>query len=97
MIHLYVALSGFGLDVPGPNGSTPPPGVGDKFATLLSWATWIGAGLAVEAVIAGAGMLAWSHHTGRGMQNEAMGKIVMACVGAILLGAAPGIIKALAP
>jgi len=97
MIHLIAALGRFGLDVPGPNGQTPPPGVADKFATLLSWASWIGAGLAVAAIIAGAGMLAWQHHRGGGMQNEAFGKIVMACVGAVLIGAAPGIIRVLAP
>jgi hypothetical protein len=97
MTHVLAALAAFARDVPGPSGQTPPPGVAEKFSILLGWASWIGAGLAVAAIIAGAGMLAWQHHRGGGMQNEAMGKIVMACVGAILIGAAPGIIRVLAP
>ncbi len=76
---------------PGP--SQPPPGVGDKVAMVMGWVKWGGLSACVVGLMVLGAML-WVHH--RRGDGQSVGGIGFVLGGVILIGAASGIVGALA-
>lgn len=79
-------------NVPNPSGEQPP-GMGG-INTLLDWAFWLGLAACVAGLIVGGAMMAIQSRRGEGSQHA--GSIAMACVGALVIGAAGMLVGALA-
>lgn len=78
--------------VPNPDGERPP-GMGG-IDDVLNWAFWLGLAACVGGLIAGGALMAIQSRRGEG--SEHAGRIAMACIGAIVIGAAGMLISALA-
>lgn len=79
-------------NVPNPSGEQPP-GMGG-INTLLDWVFWLGLAACVAGLIAGGALMAIQSRRGEG--SEHAGRIAMACIGALVIGAAGMLIGALA-
>ncbi|GAB3186145.1 hypothetical protein GCM10027060_26530 [Nesterenkonia halophila] len=79
-------------NVPNPSGEQPP-GM-DEINTILDWAFWLGLAACVAGLIAGGALMAIQSRRGEG--SEHAGRIAMACIGAVVIGAASMLIGALA-
>jgi len=79
-------------DVPNPT-PVQPPGT-DGVNTILGWMMWGGFAVAVGALIAVGILVALS--LGRGEGGHVSGKVLMPLLGAIIIGAASGMIGLLA-
>ncbi|HEY0617559.1 MAG TPA: conjugal transfer protein TrbC [Kribbella sp.] len=76
-----------------PKGSTPPPGVADKFQTLLDWVTWIAFSVCILGVVIAGAMMAMGQRRGEGGEHAArLGWVLAAC---IVIGSSSMLVKGL--
>ncbi|GAA1638544.1 hypothetical protein GCM10009744_29980 [Kribbella alba] len=76
-----------------PMGSTPPPGVADKFQTLLDWVTWIAFSVCILGVVIAGAMMALGQRRGEGGEHAArLGWVLAAC---IVIGSSSMLVKGL--
>jgi type IV secretory pathway VirB2 component (pilin) len=76
-----------------PMGSTPPPGVADKFQTLLDWVTWIAFSVCILGVVIAGAMMAMGQRRGEGGEHAArLGWVLAAC---IVIGSSSMLVKGL--
>ena len=74
-----------GYDVP----PTAPPGA-DKLLAVMGWLKWIGLFVCVAGLIIGGAMVAVSHRRGNGF--EVARPVALAIIGAVIIGAASGLV-----
>jgi hypothetical protein len=78
--------------VPDPGNGKRPPG-GDKFLTMLQWASWLALGICVLGVIIVGATMAVQHRHGQGGEHAArLGWVLAGCV---LVGSAAALVSAL--
>jgi len=90
--NVHTALLQAGL-APMDSGPVAPPGVANKTDTLLGWAKWVCFFICVIGVVGVAAKLAANNRRGEGEDHaKALAAVLF---GAILCGAAGGLIQAL--
>lgn len=76
-----------------PLASTPPPGVEEKFQTLISWVTWVAFSVCVLGIIIAGAMMALGQRRGEGGEHAArLGWVLTAC---IVIGSSSALVKGL--
>jgi len=64
-----------------PLAGSPPPGVADKFETLIGWVTWIAFSVCILGVIIAGAMMALGQRRGEGGEHAArLGWVLAACI-----------------
>lgn len=72
--------------IPGDGGPKKPPGVGDKFDSVIQWAKWIALGVCVLAVVIFGGGMAINYR--RGDNGELIGGLLKIVLGVIIISLA---------
>lgn len=78
------------LDVPQPGPATCPTGTCAKVGTALGWLQWVGYGACIAALIVAAIRLGFGGRGGDG--GEHAGRVGMALIAVIIIGAAAGLV-----
>lgn len=76
----------FVANIPGGGGPEKPPGVGDKFDSVILWAKWIALGVCVLSVVIFGGGMAINHR--RGDNGELIGGLLKIVLGVIIISLA---------
>ncbi len=75
---------------PNPGGGTPPPGVGVKIDTLISWVAWLAVAACVAGILFVAVRMSLLHQRGQlGEHMSGLGSVLGACV---LIGGASALV-----
>lgn len=76
--------------IPNPGPGEPPPGVGEKFESIMGWAKWVCLGIVVLGIMAIGAMMAVGSRRGEG--GEKVGALGWALGGAVLIAGAVSLV-----
>ena len=79
----FLPFDGYDVD------PTAPPGA-DKLLAIMGWLKWIGLFVCVAGLIIGGAMIAVNHRRGNGF--EVARPVALAIIGAVIIGAASGLV-----